>query len=88
MAQILAWVEWMISGWRMTARGRRSTDVCVAATRPPTGRWIAQQLRNITPFGEGPDVIIRDRDSKLGAESIAWLGALASKSSGRRCGLL
>jgi len=42
--------------------------VHVADTRAPTERWTAQQLRNITPFGEGPDVIVRDRDSKFGAE--------------------
>jgi hypothetical protein len=32
----------------------------VGVTRAPTERWTAQQLRNITPFGEGPQVIIRD----------------------------
>ena len=40
----------------------------VGATRAPTKQWTAQQLRNITPFGEGPDAIIRDRDSKFGTE--------------------
>jgi putative transposase len=40
----------------------------VGVTRTPTEQWTAQQLRNITPFGEGPDVIIRDRDSKFGTE--------------------
>jgi len=40
----------------------------VGVTRAPTEQWSAQQLRNITPFGEGPDVIIRDNDSKFGTE--------------------
>ncbi|MFC1642430.1 integrase core domain-containing protein [Myxococcota bacterium] len=38
----------------------------VATTRAPTEQWTAQQLRNITPFGHGPEVIIRDRDQKCG----------------------
>jgi hypothetical protein len=41
--------------------------VHVAVTRAPTQRWTAQQLRNATPFGEGPRFIIRDRDNKFGA---------------------
>ena len=40
----------------------------VGVTRSPTEQWTAQQLRNITPFGHGPDVIIRDRDAKFSAE--------------------
>jgi len=40
----------------------------VGVTQAPTEQWTAQQLRNITPFGEGPDVIIRDNDSKFGTE--------------------
>jgi len=40
----------------------------VGVTRAPTEQWTAQQFRNITPFGEGPDVIIRDNDSKFGTE--------------------
>jgi len=40
----------------------------VGVTRAPTEQWSAQQLRNITPFGEGPDVIIRDNDNKFGTE--------------------
>ena len=36
-------------------------------TRHPTDRWIAQQLREATPFGEGPRFLIRDNDRKYGA---------------------
>jgi putative transposase len=42
--------------------------VHVSATRAPTQQWTAQQLRNATPFGVGPEFIIRDRDCKFGAE--------------------
>ena len=42
--------------------------VCVAVTREPSERWTAQQLRQLTPFGDGPQFIIRDRDNKFGAE--------------------
>jgi transposase InsO family protein len=42
--------------------------IYVGVKRAPTEQSTAQQLRNITPFGEGPDVIIRDRDSKFGTE--------------------
>jgi putative transposase len=35
-------------------------------TRHPTDRWIAQHLRNATPFGEGPRFLIRDNDRKYG----------------------
>jgi transposase InsO family protein len=39
----------------------------IAPTRAPTQQWTAQQLRNATPFGQGPKFIIRDRDDKFGA---------------------
>ncbi len=38
-------------------------------TRSPTDAWVAQQLREGTPFGLAPRFLIRDRDSKYG-ESI------------------
>jgi putative transposase len=37
------------------------------ATRHSTDQWIAQQLRNATPFGGGPRFLIRDNDRKYGA---------------------
>ena len=43
----------------------------VATTRAPTEQWTAQQLRDITPFGQGPQVIIRDRDQKYGTTKLA-----------------
>ncbi len=42
--------------------------VHVGTTRSPTAEWTAQQLRYVTPFGEGPEFIIRDNDSKFGAD--------------------
>jgi hypothetical protein len=36
-------------------------------TRNPTESWLAQQLREATPFGDGPRYLIRDNDSKYGA---------------------
>ncbi len=42
--------------------------VHVGITRSPSRAWVAQQLRNATPFGNSPELIIRDRDSKFGAD--------------------
>jgi transposase InsO family protein len=35
-------------------------------TRSPSDAWVAQQLREATPFGEGPRFLIRDNDDKYG----------------------
>jgi putative transposase len=40
--------------------------VHVAVTRAPTQMWTAQQLRNATPFGQGLQFIVSDRDDKFG----------------------
>ncbi len=40
--------------------------VHVGVTRHPTDEWVAQQLREATPFGEGPRFLIRDNDGKYG----------------------
>ena len=37
--------------------------VHAGVTREPNEAWTAQQLRQLTPFGEGPELIIRDRDA-------------------------
>jgi putative transposase len=38
----------------------------VNVTRTPTDPWVAQQLREATPYGEGPKYLIRDNDCKFG----------------------
>jgi len=41
--------------------------VHVGATRHPTDAWVAQQLREATPFEQRPKYLIRDNDAKYGA---------------------
>jgi len=40
--------------------------VHAAVTRSPTDDWTAQQLREATPWGAGPNYLICDRDNKYG----------------------
>jgi hypothetical protein len=40
--------------------------VRVGVTRQPNDAWVAQQLREATPFGQRPKYLIRDHDSKFG----------------------
>jgi transposase InsO family protein len=40
--------------------------VHIGVTRHPTDDWIAQQLREATPFGKRPRFLVRDNDSKYG----------------------
>jgi putative transposase len=40
--------------------------VHVGVTRSPSDAWVAQQLWEATPFGEGPKYLIRDNDDKSG----------------------
>ncbi|MGH8310418.1 MAG: integrase core domain-containing protein [Steroidobacteraceae bacterium] len=42
--------------------------VSVGVTPNPSSAWVAQQLRNATPFGAGPRFILRDRDDKYGSD--------------------
>src|SRR2546429_1762469 len=38
----------------------------VGVTRSPSDSWVAQQLREATPYGQAPKYLIRDNDSKFG----------------------
>jgi putative transposase len=38
----------------------------VNVTRSPTDSWVAQQLREATPYGQSPRYLIRDNDRKFG----------------------
>jgi putative transposase len=40
--------------------------VHIGVTRSPTDGWVAQQLREATPFGIAPTFLIRDNDAKYG----------------------
>ncbi len=42
--------------------------VHVGVTRHPTDAWVAQQLREATPFGTAPRFLIHDNDSKFGPQ--------------------
>ena len=46
-------------------RSRRVVHVGV--TCHPTDEWVTQQLREATPYGEGPRFLLRDNDGKYGA---------------------
>ena len=50
--------------------------VHAAVTRSPTDEWAAQQLREATPWGEGPKYLIRDRDAKYGRRFAAVAGGI------------
>jgi putative transposase len=39
----------------------------VGVTRSPTDPWVAQQLREATPYGQAPKYLIRDNDRKFGS---------------------
>lgn len=40
--------------------------VQLGVTPHPSDEWVAQQLREATPFGQGPKYLIRDNDDKYG----------------------
>jgi len=42
--------------------------VHIGVTRHPTDAWVAQQLREATPFGASPRFLIRDNDGTYGSQ--------------------
>jgi len=48
----------------MELQGRRVIHVRV--TRHPSDAWVAQQVREATPYGQAPRFLIRDNDRKFG----------------------
>ena len=60
--------------------------VHVGVTRHPTDAWVAQQLREATPFGAQPRYLIRDNDGKYGpafARVAAATGIMALRTAYR-----
>ncbi len=58
--------DWLFRQWyvfvEMELKTRRIIHTGV--TKYPTDKWTAQQLREATPWGQGPKYLIRDRDKK------------------------
>ena len=46
----------------------------VGTTRSPTDAWVAQQLREATPYGQAPKFLICDNESKFGP----WFARVAT----------
>jgi putative transposase len=49
----------------------------VGVTRSPTDVWVAQQLREATPYGQAPKYLIRDNDNKFGS-CFAWVATTSA----------
>jgi transposase InsO family protein len=52
--------------------------VHLGVTRHPTDAWVAQQLREATPYGQKPKFLIRDNDAKFGPAfaRLAWASGI------------
>ena len=64
-----AWVR-PIYAFFLVAHGTREV-VHVNVTRSPTDAWVAQQLREATPYDSAPRFLIRDNDGKFGRDFAA-----------------
>ena len=50
--------------------------VHTGVTKYSTNEWTAQQLREATPWGKGPNYLIRDRDKKYAIHYTAVVGSI------------
>ncbi len=58
--------------------------VHVGITRHPGEAWVVQQLREATPFGQGPRHLIRDNDNKYGSQFDTVAAGAGSRCSTRQ----
>ena len=58
--------DWLFRQWYIFVVLELKTRriVHTGVTKYPTDEWAAQQLREATPWGKGPNYLIRDRDKK------------------------
>ena len=58
--------DWLFRPWHIFILLELKTRRIVhsAVTSSPTDEWTAQQLREATPWGQGPKYLLHDRDSK------------------------
>ena len=70
--------DWLFRQWYvfvvMELRTRRIIHTRV--TKYPTDKWMAQQLREATPWGQGPKYFIRDHYKKYAAHFLAVAGSI------------
>ena len=70
--------DWLFRQWYifvvMELKTRRIVHTGV--TKYPTDKWTAQQLRDATPWSQGPKYLIRDRDKKYATHFSAAAGSI------------
>jgi hypothetical protein len=49
-----------------SSNGRSRKVIHVGVTRSPTDPWVAQHLREATPYGQAPKYLIRENESQFG----------------------
>ena len=70
--------DWLFRQWHVFVVMELETRriVHTGVTKFPTDEWTAQQLREATPWGEGPKYLIRDRDKKYATHFSAVAGSI------------